>query len=420
MKSFEITNEIREKWAPILESEGAPTIKDSTVRNNLIRVLENTARAAEQGDLSEAMTVTGEALLREDNVTADVARFDPVLMSLIRRTQPSLVANDLVGVQPMSGPTGLIFVMRVNYENSDGTRTETFNHTVPDVNRSGDGAGAGMATADGEILGRNNIVDTSDSGAAADPVLQANPWQEMSFAIEKTTVTAVTRALKARYTRELEQDLRAIHGLDAGTELTNILRGELVAEIDREIIASARSLAVDVGDFGLTDDTDGRWEVEKYKALAVKIEREANLIARGTRRGKGNKIVTSATVAGALRMAGSVDTSTDMGTFNAPNTVGLAYVGKFQGGYDLYVDPYLDTDEVMILYKGANVYDAGLFYCPYIPLELVRAVGEEDFQPRMGFKTRYGLQANPFGNVTGVAALGNGNQYFRKFTVTQL
>ena len=438
MEQVMLTEEVRNKWQPVLDLDDAAPIQDRTEANNLIRILETT-----------------QTVLQEETNTGDVQNWDPILINMIRRTQPSLVSNRLMGVQPMNGPTGLVFFMRVHYKNTDGTTTETFNQEAPDTSRSGP-----MGTRDAENLGQTN-----NSGLAAGAAVEAigNPWAEMSFSIEKTTVTAETRAMKARYTRELEHDLRKMHGADAGAELVNILRTEITAEIDRENLTRMRDASVFVGTFDLDADTDGRWEAEKVKGLAMFVERQANKIAVGTRRGKGNFLVTSANVAGALDMIGRVDSSTAIGQFE-PNPVGPSYVGKFAGRYDLYVDPYQLNDEVIIGYKGASEYDAGLFICPYVGLELARAVGEEDFQPRIGFKTRYGVLEHPFATVcpTGATYTDNavtknevnaaitdylgwrvfddfgtgtdttpadgfndtvsrpGNQYFRRFTVTQL
>jgi hypothetical protein len=402
----ELTEEIVGKWHDVIEAEGAVAIKDPTVKKNLIRTLE-----------------VSERTLQEETTTGAVANWDPVLVSLIRRTQPSLVANQLVGVQPMTGPTGLIFIMRAFYFNSvTSTQTETWNQVAPDPNQSGNGSGVSMTTSAAEQLGTALVTNT---GSNPQPVLPTAPWTEMNFSIEKSSVTAGSRAMKAKYTRELEQDLRNIHGLDAEQELSTILSAEITAEIDREILALILSQAVNAGNFDLNTDTDGRWEVEKYKALVVKIEKEGNKVARGTRRGKANFIITSANVAGALNMAGKIDALTNFGSF-APNTVGMSYVGVLAGTYQVYVDPYATTDYVVVGYKGPNVYDAGIFYSPYVPLEFLRATGQDDFQPRIGFKTRYGIIANPFGAYTDPSSssapgyLGSGNQYYRLFTVSSI
>lgn len=407
----ELTEEVLNKWAPVMKADGVPEIKNTTIKKNLLRTLE----------------VSQKVLTEELNQSGNSANWDPVLVSLIRRTQPSLVANQLVGVQPMTGPTGLIFIMRAWYGAHGVTANEAWQQQQPDTTQSGTASGTtdvyGTTTggnpfpvATGETLG----AFTSNTGAAT---FVTPTWNEMSFTIEKSSVTAGTRALKARYTRELEQDLRNIHGMDAEQELSTILASEITAEIDREILALILSSAVAVGNFDLNTDTDGRWEVEKYKALVVKIEKEGNKVAQGTRRGKANFIVCSANVAGALNMAGKIDSLTNFGSFT-PNTVGLSYIGVLAGAYQVYVDPYAFTDYVVVGYKGPNVYDAGIFYAPYVPLEFLRAVGQDDFNPRIGFKTRYGLIANPYGALnntqTAAVGLGTGNQYYRYFTVTSI
>lgn len=402
MKQIELTEEVMNKWQEIVEAEGVAPVKDPTIRKNLVKILENT-----------------QLTLAEETVSGDSQNFDPVLIALIRRTQPSLVANQLVGVQPMTGPTGLIFIMRAWYLNqATGVRSETWNQVQPDVTKSGTSGGVSMATAVAEQLGSG--LQTPATGSPPLPVAFTSPWTEMDFTIEKTTVTAGTRALKAKYTMELATDLRNMHGLDAETELANILAAEITAEIDREILALILSQAVNDGSFDLNTDTDGRWSIEKYKGLIVYIEREANKIARGTRRGKGNWIVVSSDIAGALNMAGVIDNLSEFGSFE-PDTTGLSYVGVMGGRYKVYVDPYANTNYVAVGYKGPNVYDAGIFYSPYVPLEYLKATGQDDFQPRIGFKTRYGIVANPFGQYDGTAiGLGTGNQYFRAFSVTSL
>lgn len=379
MEQVMLTEEVRNKWQPVLDLEDAEPIQDRTTANNLIKTLETTQK-----------------VLQEETNTGDTDNWDPVLINLIRRTQPSQVSNGMVGMQPMSGPTGLVFVMRVHYEkNPNGPREETWNQQAPDQTYSGR-----YTTADAEALGQTSNPNTASGGNIT---ATGDPWKEMAFTIEKSTVTAENRNLKARYTRELEQDLRKIHGADAGAELVNILRGELVAEMDRENITTIRDMAVYVGEFDIDADTDGRWEAEKAKGLALFIERQANRIALGTRRGKGNFIVTSANVAAYLDMAGKVDSNTELGSIE-PNTVGPALVGRFAGRYPLYVDPYLMEDDVLIGYKGQTAYDAGYFICPYVGLELLRAKGEEDFQPRIGFSTRYGRLEHPFGAIAPTGA----------------
>lgn len=376
-----LTEEVVDKWDPIVEDSDLTEHASKHERDNLIRILETTSN-----------------VLQEETATGDVANWDPVLIPMISRTQPSLISNAFMGTQPMNMPTGLIFVQKVWYEEGfNGSRlNEAWNQLAPDPTHSGR-----MSTADGEDLAQREEVttDAADTGTTAYPVQQVNPWKEMAFSIEKETVTAETRALKARYTRELEQDLRKVHGKDAGAEIVNILRGEIIAEQDREAVENLRTMAVFAGTFDLDTDTDGRWEIEKYQALALKIEKEANKIALGTRRGKGNIILTSSNVAGGLAMAGKVNSNVQLGDIFPNNAIGPHFVGVFAGRYPMYVDPYLFQDEVLIGYKGPNQYDNGYFTAPYIGLELHRAKGEEDFHPRVGFKTRYGLLENPFGII---------------------
>ena len=377
-----LTEEVVEKWEPIVESSDLPKNASKNARDNLVRVLETTSE-----------------VLQEETSTGDVANWDPVLIPMISRTQPALISNAFMGTQPMNMPTGLIFVQKVWYEEgfNGGKLAEAWNQLAPNKDHSGR-----VSTENAETLGQREDVEYDPSLTTTSeiaPVQQVNPWKEMSFSIEKETVTAETRALKARYTRELEQDLRKVHGKDAGAEIVNILRGEIIAEQDREAIDDLRAMAVDAGTFDLTADTDGRWLIEKFQGLALKIEKEANKIALGTRRGKGNIILTSSNVAGGLAMAGKVNTDVNFGDVFPNNAIGPHFVGVFAGRYPMYVDPYLFQDEVLIGYKGPNQFDNGYFVAPYIGLELHRAKGEEDFHPRVGFKTRYGLLENPFGVI---------------------
>jgi len=396
-----ILNEaVREKWAPIIECEDVAPIKNREVRNNTIRVLEN-----QEKDLKEA-TKAG-----------DMDNWDPVLISMVRRSQPTLIANDLVGVQPMSGPTGLIFAIKSWYGKVPGVGTEALAITEPDSAYSGK-----YDTVDAEALGTAENVAGGVGDPVADPVVQTDPWNEMSFDITSTTVAAKTRALKAKYTTELAQDLKVIHGLDAETELANILSGEIVAEQNREMVQEINTQAItstqgqvpgtwDVAD--ASTDTDGRWEMERYKSLIMAINRESNQIALETRRGRGNFIIASANVVSALQTAGRFHyAGGDLGQLDG-DTVGITFAGVMNGMHKVYIDPYAATDYVTVGYKGANVYDAGIFWAPYVPLTMVKAIGEEDFQPRIGFKTRYGLAYNPFvsGNV-------GENSYYRKLLVT--
>ena len=394
-----LSEEIKDKWQPVMEHEDLPKIEDATKRAITLRLLENQEKA-----------------LQEANVTgANVDNWDPILISLVRRTMPQLMAYDTIGVQPMSGPTGLIFAMKSHYtgEASTGAEALTLPAGQPDVDFSGDeGTANVLSTADGEALG--GFV----SGGGA--------FKEMSFSIEKSSVTADTRALKAKYSLELAQDLKAIHGLDAESELSNILSAEILAEINREVIemilsqatAGAASGTANAGTFDVADAVDNRgarWGGERYKSLLIQINREANLIAKNTGRGRGNWILCSADVASALDMvAGLATPNMDVGA-NQPDIVNNVFAGTLGGKYKVYIDQFAAADSVTVGYKGSNMYDAGIFYCPYVPLQLMKSIGEEDFQPRLGFKTRYGLTHNPF--ATGTAAQ---NPYFRKFAVAGL
>lgn len=393
-----LTEELQKKWAPVIESEDVVEIKDPIVRRCTIRLLEN-----QEKDLKEA-TVAG-----------DMQNWDPVLISLVRRTMPALIHHDIVGVQPMTGPTGLIFALKAYYGPTPGG-TEALGINEPDRSYSGK-----YTTQQAEDLGVGAEVDAT--GGTNEPVVQTNPWPEMSFSIEKQSVTAKSRALKAKYTEELAQDLKAIHGLDAETELSNILSAELVAEMNRELVyeindqAKPGALGTAVpGIFDIAADADGRWSFEKYKTLLQQINKEGNLIARETRRGLGNWIITSADVASALEMAGNFsEASAGFSNISHDGGVGITYAGVLNKRYKVYIDPWAATDYVTVGYKGANVYDAGMFFAPYVPLNMVKGMGEEDFQPRIGFKTRYGLAYNPF--VSGTSAQ---NTYYRTFTVANL
>lgn len=404
-------------------------------------LLENQEKALKgQAELDES---TGADQLNEAvNVTQGgsnpLANWDPILISLVRRTMPNLMAYDTCGVQPMTGPTGLIFAMKSRYTNQNGTEA-LFN--VANTAFSGTGSeamaasnyyasnnatsGTPITTSQGETLGGSGTNDLD--------------WNDMAFSIEKTSVTAKTRALKAEYTAELAQDLRAIHGLDAETELTNILSTEILAEINREIIHTIRKVAklsaaaakysggsivtdsnglVVTGDAGVFDidvNSDGRWSAEKYKSLLIKIHKEANTIAKETRRGRGNFLIVSSDVAAVLDLTGKLVYSPAIDdSFNYDDT-GNTYVGVLSGRYKVYIDPYASYDEVIIGYKGASAWDAGIYYCPYVPLQMVKTLDPQTFQPKIAFKTRYGIVANPFGSLS-----GNANPYFRKFQVKNI
>jgi len=436
---FNADAKLMEKWGPVLEHESAPAIENQYKKSVTARLLENQEvalkeeRAHSQGNyISEAAAANATG--------SNIDNFDPVLISLVRRAMPNLIAYDIAGVQPMSGPTGLIFAMKSKYSTQGGTEalfdeadtqfsgTGTHdsggptglegvtdatgsNSSLADEDTTHD-FGTGLATADAEALGTGG----SPAGGA---------FGEMAFSIDKTTVTAKSRALKAEYTMELAQDLKAIHGLDAEGELANILSSEILAEINREmvrtILAKAKLGALQSnvtlkGAFSVDTDSDGRWMVEKFKGLIMQIEREANIIAKETRRGKGNFVLVSSDVASALAAAGLLDYTPALSANLNVDDTGNTFAGVLNGRLKVYIDPYAQTDFACVGYRGSNPYDAGLFYCPYVPLTMVKAVGEEDFQPRIGFKTRYGMVANPF-----VAGSGTGtdraNQYFRVFRV---
>jgi len=431
-----------EKWSPVLNEETAGSIKDHHRKAVTAAVLENQERAfAEEaaqnsGFLSEAAPA---------NNTTSAANWNPVLIALVRRAMPNLMAYDVCGVQPMTGPTGLIFAMKSRYEGGSTSNREALFQEA-ETNFSGDSSG----THDSDNASGLNVTNL-DSDSTADDARLTNifgggmatgnaealgssggsSFKEMGFTIEKATVTAKSRALKAEYSLELAQDLKAIHGLDAETELANILSTEILAEINREVIrtinsqaktgALQASTAVN-GIFDLSTDADGRWSVEKFKGMIVQIEREANVIAKETRRGKGNFIICSSDVASALAASGMLDYSPAMSTNLNVDDTGNTFAGVLNGRTRVYIDPYASVDYINVGYKGTNPYDAGLFYCPYVPLTMVRAVGEDTFQPRIGFKTRYGMASNPFVGDTpadGLAAVKT-NQYYRIFRVDNI
>ena len=417
--------ELMQKWKPILEHGALPGIQDSHRAAVTATLLENTEESMRQG---ESLGTSG-SLLSEAapaNSTADMAKYDPVLISLVRRAMPNLVAYDIAGVQPMTGPTGLIFAMRSKYEDTSG-KPEAF-YGEADTDYSGAGTHANALGAGSETTGTG--LATADAEALGDG--SADEFAQMSFSIEKVSVTAKSRALKAEYTTELAQDLKAIHGLDAETELANMLSAELLAEINREVIRTVYSNAVAGsqggvavnGTFNLDVDANGRWSVEKFKGLMFQIEKEANQIAKDTRRGKGNMIVCSSDVASALQMAGVLDYTPALNSNNLnPDDTGNTFAGVLNGRFRVYIDPYAGANYMVVGYKGSSAFDAGLFYCPYVPLQMVRAVGENSFQSKLGFKTRYGMVSNPFaqGSTVGNGALAaNTNVYYRRTAVTNL
>jgi len=426
-----------EKWAPVLNEESAGTIQDHHKKAVTAAVLENQEIALrEEGMITEAAPA---------NATSSVSNWNPVLIALVRRAMPNLMAYDICGVQPMSGPTGLIFAMKSRYGGgATGNREALFNEA--ETQFSGDSA----STHDSDNASGLNVTNL-DSDSTADDARLTNitgkgmttaeaeklgstgnsSFREMGFTIEKATVTAKSRALKAEYSLELAQDLKAIHGLDAETELANILSTEILAEINREVIRTINSQAKTGalqtntavnGIFDIQTDADGRWSVEKFKGLVLQIERECNRIAIETRRGKGNFIVCSSDVASALSAAGMLDYTPAMNTTLNVDDTGNTFAGTLNGRTRVYIDPYANTNYVTVGYKGTNPYDAGLFYCPYVPLTMVRAVGEDTFQPKIGFKTRYGMASNPFVGATpadGLAAVKT-NQYYRIFRVDNI
>ena len=424
-----------EKWEPILAHESFSPITDNHRRAVTATILENTERAlAETGDLSANMTsLLSEAPANDagtggfgggSTATGPTAGYDPILISLVRRAVPNMIAYDICGVQPMTGPTGLIFAMRAKYGTQAGDEA-LFNEA--DTDFSGDGTHAntlpGGAVTTGTGMGTTEAEALGDGGGTN--------YAEMAFSIEKVTVAAKTRALKAEYTTELAQDLKAVHGLDAETELANILQTEILTEINREVVRTIYDTAVvgaaaaaTPGTFDLDVDANGRWSVEKFKGLMFQIEQEANAIAKATRRGKGNVVICSSDVASALQMAGVLDytPALNSNTLEVDDT-GNTFAGVLNGRFRVYVDPFAGANYLVVGYKGSSAFDAGLFYCPYVPLQMVRAVGENSFQPKIGFKTRYGMVANPFaqGATQGLGAItADTNTYYRKVTIANL
>jgi len=446
-----LSEQLVKKWQPVLEHPELPEVTDSYKKAVTAVILENQEKA-----IREDRAFMSEAAPQNSTDASYVQNWDPILISLVRRAMPNLIAYDIAGVQPMTGPTGLIFAMKSRFTSNSGTealfneadsdfssRNAAGDSTLPGVGGSGSSAqsgtnpsvlndspagtyttGTGMATASAEALG-----DSS-----------SNSFAEMAFSIEKSTVTARSRALKAEYTMELAQDLKAIHGLDAETELANILSAEILAEINREVVrtiytvaekgASANTGTVNTtteGIFDLDTDSNGRWSVERFKGLMFQVEREANAIAQRTRRGKGNILITSSDVASALQMAGVLDYAPALNNNLNVDDTGNTFAGVLNGRYKVYIDPYSANNAAsqyfVVGYKGTSQYDAGIFYCPYVPLQMVRAVGQDTFQPKIGFKTRYGLQANPFaensGSIDGTGS-ANANRYYRRVKVSNL
>jgi len=438
---METYDRLVEKWSPVLNEESAGKIEDAHKRSVTAAVLENTEKALTE----QAAQESSFGGLNEDaasNNTGNVANWNPVLISLVRRAMPNLMAYDVCGVQPMSGPTGLIFAMKSKYKTTRAGATANDEALFSEAISGFSGDSGSSQGADPSGLGGYANVDSAGTAATfGGGMTTANAEQlgtvgesafaEMGFSIDKATVTAKSRALKAEYTLELAQDLKAIHGLDAETELANILSTEILAEINREVIRTINSQAktgaatgntAKNGIFDLTTDADGRWSAEKFKGLVVQLDREANQIAKDTRRGKGNFIICSSDVATALAASGQLDYAPALSTSLNVDDTGNTFAGVLNGKIKVYIDPYATTDYITVGYKGTNPYDAGVFYCPYVPLTMVRAVGENDFQPRIGFKTRYGMASNPFvgANPADGLAAARSNQYYRIFRVDNI
>ena len=465
------TQQLQEKWGPILDYDGLDPIKDAHKRSVTAILLENQEKELreEASFLSEQPTVNtnsgngaGPGFSAGQTAAGPVAGFDPVLISLIRRSMPNLVAYDLAGVQPMNGPTGLIFAMRSRFNNQTGTealfneadsafsgQNEGFDLTSGFTATGASNVGLGTTAQSGSNPGLLNATAAQTNATdynvgqgmrtddAEDLGTSGDNFNQMAFSIEKVTVTAKSRALKAEYSLELAQDLKAIHGLNAEAELANILSTEILAEINREVIRTIYNVAepgaqanvASGGTFDLDTDSNGRWSVEKFKGLIFQIERDANAIAQRTRRGKGNMILCSADVASALTMAGVLDYTPALNANLNVDDTGNTFAGVLQGKYRVYIDPFaanVSANQYYVIgYKGSSPYDAGLFYCPYVPLQMVRAVGQDTFQPKIGFKTRYGIVENPFsqGDATnqGLGVLTrNKNRYYRRVKVTNL
>ena len=417
-----LSEEIQKKWSPVLDHPDLGEIKDGYRKAVTAVILENQEKAlAEEKNITEAV--------HANNMSSAIDTYDPILISLVRRALPNLMAYDVCGVQPMTGPTGLIFAMKSHYTSQTGTEA-LFNEA--DTDFAGTGTHAGSNPVDGSYTTGTGI--TRDNAELLGDTVTLN---QMAFSIEKTTVTAKSRALKAEYTVELAQDLKAVHGLDAESELSNILSQEILAEINREVIRTIYKVAktgaastASAGTFDLDVDSNGRWSVERFKGLLFNIERDANVIAQDTRRGKGNFIICSSDVASALSMAGVLDYAPALDTNLNVDDTGNTFAGVLNGRYKVYVDPYsantgAASQFYVAGYKGTSPYDAGLFYCPYVPLQMVRAIDPSTFQPKIGFKTRYGMIANPYvvdgsGNTDGDTFTADRNQYYRSVKVSNL
>ena len=440
-------NQLVEKWAPVLNEESAGNIHDKHRKAVTAVVLENQENALKE----QRAQMTGFGELNEaaptNSTGANVQNWDPILISLVRRSMPNMMAYDVCGVQPMTGPTGLIFAMKSTYRTTSKGQTDGGEALFNEAGHAFSGDSTGIHSTDGSGFNgvtnagaagldddRNDPLTGTGMSLAAGEALGTSgspAFNEMGFTIDKAQVTAKTRALKAEYSLELAQDLKAIHGLDAESELANILSTEILAEINREVIRSINSQAKTGastgntalnGAFNLNTDADGRWSVEKFKGLMVQIEREANTIAKETRRGRGNFIITSSDVASALSATGMLDYAPALKDNLNVDDTGNTFAGVLNGRTKVYIDPYAVVDYITVGYKGTNAYDAGIFYCPYVPLTMVRAVAEDSFQPKIGFKTRYGMVSNPFVGATASDGLATArtNQYYRIFRVDDL
>ena len=418
-----LSEEIQKKWSPVLDHPDLQEIADPYRKSVTAVILENQEKA-----LQEEKATLGESV-HANNMSSSIDTYDPILISLVRRALPNLMAYDVCGVQPMTGPTGLIFAMKSHYTSQTGTEAL---YNEADTDFAGAGTHAGSNPVDGSYTTGTGI--TRDNAELLGDTVTLN---QMAFSIEKTTVTAKSRALKAEYTVELAQDLKAVHGLDAESELSNILSQEILAEINREVIRTIYKVAktgaastATAGTFDLDVDSNGRWSVERFKGLLFNIERDANVIAQDTRRGKGNFIICSSDVASALSMAGVLDYAPALNTALNVDDTGNTFAGVLNGRYRVYVDPYsantgAASQFYVAGYKGTSPYDAGLFYCPYVPLQMVRAIDPSTFQPKIGFKTRYGMIANPYvtqsdGTTDADTFTADRNQYYRSVKVTNL
>jgi hypothetical protein len=430
-----LSENIQQKWSAILDHPDLPQIKDNYKRQVTAVLLEN-----QEKSLREERQALFETPANNISATAGIDKYDPILIGLVRRAMPNLMAYDICGVQPMTGPTGLIFAMRSIYKDERNDTTNRVEALFNEANTSFSGSIPGTGSLPAHS-GSNPVFGTYTTGNAISTASMeaASQFNEMSFSIDKTTVTAKSRALKAEYTVELAQDLKAIHGLDAEAELSNILSQEFMFEINREVVRTIYQVAktgspatATAGTFDLDIDSNGRWSVERFKGLLFNIERDANHIAQDTRRGKGNFIVCSADVASALAMSGVLDYTPALSTNLNVDDTGNTFAGVLNGRYRVYIDPYsanlgASNQFYMVGYKGSSPYDAGMFYCPYVPLQMVRAIDPNSFQPKIGFKTRYGLIANPY--VTSAAGISDAdadkftagrNQYYRKTKVVNL